>query len=88
MKLDKMAIANAVALWSAIAWVVCAGLVIVFPGLYGLVSRWWIHWLDLSKLNPAVMTLPKFVGGGATFVAVGWLSGWLFGWCWEKASKK
>ena len=88
MKLDKMVIANAGAMFTAIVWVVCRVLVALFPGSSKVLLGWWMHTVDLSQLPMARMTWAGFFVGGLTAVAFAWAGGWLLGWCWEKASKK
>lgn len=88
MKLDKMVLANATALWMAIVWVVCRVLVGLFPGGGRVLLQWWVHSVNLGQLPMGQLTWTGFWAGGITAVALAWLGGWLFGWCWEKASKK
>ena len=86
MKHSKMAMANALALWAGIVWVICSVGVTVFPGLKLLIG-WWFHLVDVSNVGRAV-TMDGFLGGGITLMISAWLAGWLFGWCWELVSNK
>ncbi|OGY18046.1 MAG: hypothetical protein A2784_05030 [Candidatus Chisholmbacteria bacterium RIFCSPHIGHO2_01_FULL_48_12] len=88
MKLDKMVLANATAMWMAIVWVVCRVLVGLFPGGSRVLLQWWVHSVNLGQLPVGRMTWTGFWAGGITAVALAWLGGWLFGWCWELASLK
>lgn len=85
MKLDKMVLAKASALWTGIVWVACSAAVKFLPGLSTALMMVWTHNLDLGKYGPRSVTLAGFIWGGITLTAFAWGAGWLFGWAWEKA---
>jgi hypothetical protein len=87
MKLDKMVLANAFALTTAVLWVVCSAIVWVLPAFSLTVTRWWMHGLDISVMGNWNLTFTNFIVGGVTIVVSTWVTGWLFGWSWEKAGK-
>ena len=82
--LDKMKVANVLAVTTAIVWVICAGLVIALPDLTLTMSQWMLHGLDLTVLGGWQLTVANFVLGGLTWTASAWITGWLFGWVWER----
>lgn len=88
MKLEKTALANAFALATAIAWVVCSAFVFILPDLSMTVTNWWVHGLSLSSLGSFKLDLTNFLLGGITLTIAFWGVGYVFGWSWEKTSKK
>ena len=73
-----LAIANALAVTTAIAYVVCAVLVLLVPDLYLSVMQSWFHGLDLLKISSANITIGSFVTGLITIAAAAWVIGYLF----------
>lgn len=88
MRLDKMVLANAFGLATAVLWALCSAIVWLLPGFSLTVTRWWMHGMDVSGLGNWNLTLGNFVGGGVTAVISAWVSGWVLGWAWEKMSGK
>jgi len=88
MKLDKMVLANAFGLTTAMLWVLCSLIVVVLPDLYLLVMRWWLHGMDVAVIASRQLTFGNFLLGGITLVVSAWVTGWVFGWSWEKVSGK
>jgi hypothetical protein len=88
MKLDKMVIANAFALASAIVWVICSASVFLLPDLSMIIAGWWAHGLNLSPLGSFRLDLTNFLLGGVTLTLASWGTGYILGWSWEKVSKK
>lgn len=86
MKLEKMAIANASALSTAILWTICTAGVVLFPSLVESMRDWIMH----SSVTAGTLhvTMASYLLGGATLVVVSWIWGYVFGWAWEYVSKK
>lgn len=87
MDLEKKVIANAFALSMAILWVVCSALVYLLPGFTLLVTKWWMHGMDIEVMGVWNLTLSSFVWGGLTLTIGAWIMGYIFGWSWERVSK-
>lgn len=88
MKSGKIALANALALTTAILWVVCSLLIVVFPAAALTVTTWWMHGLALSSMGTWNLTWGNVLLGGITLMVAAWLIAYLFGWCWETVSGK
>lgn len=88
MKLEKTTIANALALTTAIIWVVCSAFVFLLSDLSMTITNWWVHGLNLSVLGSFKLDLANFLLGGITLTLSFWGIGYVFGWSWEKVSKK
>lgn len=88
MKLDKMVLANAFGLATAVLWTLCSAIVWLLPGFSLTVSRWWMHGLDIGVMGSWSLTWTNFLLGGATIVISAWVTGWVFGWAWEKMSQR
>ena len=87
MKLDKSVLANAFALATAILWIICSLFIILLPDLSIIVSKWWVHGLDITVMGNWSLDLINFLLGGLTLIISAWVSGYIFGWSWEKASQ-
>ncbi len=87
MKLDKMVLANAFALATAVLWILCSAIVWLLPDFSMTVFKWWMHGMDVG-LGNWNLNLGNFVGGGVIAVISAWVSGWVFGWVWEMVSGK
>lgn len=87
MKLEKGIIANAFALTTAVAWVICSVVVYLFPDPSLLITRWWMHGMQVEVMGTWNLTLGNFVWGGLTITAAAWLVGYIYGWTWEKLSR-
>lgn len=88
MKLDKLVIANSLALATAILWVICTVIVVILPGFSLTVTSWWLHGLNTSVLGSWNLTLANFLLGGIVLVISAWVAGYIFGWAWEVVSKR
>ena len=86
MKLEKTVLANALALTTAILWILCALFVVLLPDLSMTVVKWWMHGMDPTALGAWSLDLANFILGGLTLVISAWVSGYIFGWAWEKVS--
>jgi len=80
MKLTKNNLANSLALATAILWVLCTGLVAVFPDFSYTVTQWWMHGMEIAKFN---LDWNNFVWGGLTITASFWIVGYVLGWSLE-----
>jgi hypothetical protein len=86
MKLDKMAIANAAALSTAILWTICSIGVALLPNFVQSMREWMMHGsIATSALE---VTFGSFLMGGILLVVIAWVWGYVFGWAWEYVSKK
>jgi len=83
MKLDKMVLANAFGLATAILWVVCSLMVALLPNFSWEVMRWWMHGMDLSVMGRWNLTISNFLLGGITAIASAWITGWILAWSWQ-----
>lgn len=88
MKLDKIVLANASALATAILWTICSIFVWLLPNFAFTVSQWWMHGLDISIMGNWNLTLTNFIAGGITLIISAWVTGYVFGWAWKKTSGK
>lgn len=88
MKLEKMALANAFALTTAIAWIACSAFVFLLPDLSMTIASWWMHGLSLSPFGSFKLDLTNFLLGGITLTLSFWGLGYIFGWSLEQVSKK
>lgn len=88
MKLDKLILANSVALATAVLWVLCSVVVALFPGLSWTLTNWWTHGLLTGVRASWNLNLPNILLGGVTLTASAWVVGFVFGWSWEKMSQK
>jgi len=88
MKLEKMVLANALALATAVSWLVCSAFVVFLPEFSLNVTRWWLHGLDISALGAWKLDVTNFLLGGVSLTASVWGVGYVFGWAWELASGK
>lgn len=86
MKLEKMVIANASALSTAILWTVCALGVALFPSLVETIREWIMH--SSVSTGPLEVTFASYLLGGLSLVIISWIWGYVFGWAWEYVSKK
>lgn len=85
MKLNSNTFANAFALATAVLWVGCSILVVLFPEPARIVTEWWLHGM---KMDPYVIDFSNFLGGGVTLVASAWITGYVLGWSFEVVGRK
>ena len=78
MKHQPYATANALAVTTAVIYVVCALAVILFPDLAMSVAQSWFHGLDLTKISSFNITFGSFVLGIITATGGAWLVGLVF----------
>ena len=86
MKLEKMVIANASALSTAILWIVCSIGVALLPDFVQTIRESMMH--GAVATGSLEITFGSFLMGGIALVVMAWVWGWVFGWAWEMASKK
>lgn len=78
MKHEPIATANALAVTVAFVWAICALGIALLPGPSMMVSRWWMHGLDMGVLGIWRVTFGGFLFGGIPLIVMGWLSGYVF----------
>lgn len=88
MKHTKEVIANALALTTAIFWVIDTLFVSMLPRFSLRASRWMAHGMPVDEIGPFNITFYNFIWGGALLVVFAWIFGYLFGWSLEYFSKK
>ena len=88
MILEKMVLANALALATAILWFLCSAFVLLFPVLSMSITLWLMHVMKISVMGNWNLNLANFILGGLTISGSAWVSGFVFGWSWEKISKR
>lgn len=87
MKLDKIVLANAFGLTTAILWVACSAVVWLLPRLSMTVIEWWMHGMDIAVIGNWNLTFSNFLLGGIVGIVSVWVTGWVLGWSWEKVSQ-
>ncbi len=88
MHVNKILIANAVALTTSFVWVTCALVVVLFPSWAYQINLWWTHGLYASPMGDFKVTFVGFIMGGITLGVFSWITGYVFGVCLEMLSKK
>ena len=88
MRTSKMVLANAFALTTGIAYVVCRLLVSLFPDLFIQISKSWFHIIDLSNMGQVDLGSELFAIGLISSVVTAWFFGYLLGWSIEFFSKR
>lgn len=78
MKAQSYAIPNALALTTAVVFVLCRLLVGLFPDLSFAVAQSWIHGIGLSKLDASSLTTSSFVLGLVSSAVTAWIVGYIF----------
>lgn len=86
MKLNEKALANALAIFMGLVYVLCALFVTLLPDLSRLVATSWFHGIDLSLIWTGEGR-PNFVLGLISAVGLSWLSGWAFASTYNKLAK-
>lgn len=78
MKHNPITTANAVAVTTAIVYVVCRFLVGLFPEISMNVARSWFHGIDISKISAWNLSTESFFLGIISATVFAWLIGYLF----------
>ena len=85
--MDKMRVANTLALASGILWVLCSIVILILPDLSLSVAEWWMHGMDISVMGSWNLNFINFFFGGIALIVSAWVSGWVFAWSWEFVKK-
>ena len=89
MKHLPMATANAIAATVAVAYIVCAVSVLLFPDLAMTVARSWFHEIDISTTTLSTQTNPSsLVLGFIAATVSGWILGYVFAGFYNMFAKK
>ncbi len=86
--MDKMRVANTLALTAGILWVLCSIVILVLPDFSLSVTEWWMHGMDISVMGSWNLDLMNFVLGGIALIVSAWVSGWVFAWSWDFVKKQ
>lgn len=86
MKLNEFALANSLAILTAVIYVVCAALVAVLPDLFKAISASWFHGIDIESLWTG-SPRGDFLLGLVSAVAASWGAGWLFAKTYNRLAK-
>lgn len=88
MKYNPTATANALAVTTAIVFVVCRGAFLLAPELSLAIARSWFHGIDISKIAAQNVGADSFVLGIVTATVGAWLVGYLFATLYNEVAKK
>ena len=77
MKTQSYAIPNALAVTTAIVYVVCRLLVGLFPDI-SFIAESWFHGIELSKLGNWNLTMSSFILGIISSAITAWIVGYIF----------
>ena len=72
------ALANALAVTTALVFVLCRVLVGLFPDISFVVAQSWFHGIELSKLDAWNLTFVSFVMGLISSTITAWVVGFIF----------
>jgi len=78
MKHNPIGTANAVAVTTAIIYIVCRVGVSLFPDLSMTIAQSWFHGIQLTQISELNFTFGSFILGLATSTIGTWLVGYLF----------
>ena len=78
MKHDEKALANTFAVFVAIIYLACGLIVAVAPNFMKLVTRSWVHGIELAESWSGRAFPGNFLLGLVTAVVGAWISGWIF----------
>ena len=78
MKVQSYAIPNALAVTTAIIYVLCRVLVGLFPDISFAIAQSWLHGIELSQLEAWNLTFVSFVLGIISSTITAWIIGYLF----------
>lgn len=87
MKHQPYVTANALAVTTAVIYVVCALIVALLPDLSMAVAQSWFHGIDLAKISSFNITFGSFLLGIITATAGAWLIGFVFAKTYNKFAK-
>lgn len=72
--LKSVPFANAVAIVSAVFFLICTALSYISPDLTGVLLQSWFHNFGLSSINPIQLSLNSFTLGLVSFTLVSWVA--------------
>ncbi|MEK7177989.1 MAG: DUF5676 family membrane protein [Patescibacteria group bacterium] len=78
MKHNPNVTANAVAVTTAIIYIVCRVGVSLFPDLSMTIAQSWFHGIQLTQISELNFSLGSFILGLVTLTVGTWLVGYLF----------
>lgn len=88
MEFSRKMLANTFALSTAILWVACSIIVWLFPKFSLLITKWWVHGMEIDRFGGYQISLTNVLLGGVTLVISAWATGYVFGWVFEYLNKK
>lgn len=84
MKRNVMATANALAIVTAVVYIVCRLAFFAAPDLSLLVAQSWFHGISIGTLGVPEVTTESFILGFVTATGAAWLVGYYFAWTYNK----
>ena len=75
---QSYAIPNALAVTTAIIYVVCRVLVGLFPDVSFAIAQSWFHGIELGKLGAWNLTMSSFISGIISSTITAWIVGYIF----------
>lgn len=75
---QQFAIANALAVTTAIIYILCRVLVGLFPDASFAIAQSWLHGIELSKSNTWNLTFVSFMLGLVSSTITAWVIGYIF----------
>lgn len=75
---QSYAIPNALAVTTAIIYVVCRLLVGIFPDASFAIAQSWFHGIEISKLGAWNLTMSSFILGMISTTVTAWVVGYIF----------
>jgi len=86
--LNPNAFANALALVSLAAYVICRVLAQIAPGFLFSLAQSWFHTFDLSASSKAGLDVGSFIFGAVVLVILAWVTGYAFVELYNRWAKK
>ncbi len=86
MKLNQMALANALGAVGAVYYIGCYLVATVAPDLYKTIAQSWFHMMDLSSIWKSAPG--NLILGLISFTVVSWVSGWILAFAYNSFAKK
>lgn len=75
---QSYAIPNALAVTTAIIFVLCRVLVGLFPDAFFAIAQSWFHGIGFSKLSAENLTMPSLLLGLISSTITAWVVGYIF----------
>jgi len=75
---QSYAIPNALAVTTAIIYVLCRVLVGLFPDVSFAIAQSWFHGIELGKLGAWNLTMSSFISGIISSTITAWIVGYIF----------